>query len=66
MERACAAAWPAAEVRELGGWVVACSGGGTRRANSASAQGPGEARCRDDRGDRCALCGSRPADDRAE
>jgi ribosomal protein S18 acetylase RimI-like enzyme len=41
VERACAAAWPANEVREVGGWAVARSGGGTRRANSASASGPG-------------------------
>jgi GNAT superfamily N-acetyltransferase len=39
VERACAAAWPAGEVREVAGWAVSRSRGGTRRANSASARG---------------------------
>lgn len=41
VERACAAAWPAGKVRDVAGWAVARSGGGTRRANSASAIAPG-------------------------
>lgn len=36
VERACAAAWPAREAVEIAGWRIACSGGGTRRINSAS------------------------------
>lgn len=40
VERACAAAWPAVAVVRVGDWAVARSGGGTRRANSASALGP--------------------------
>ena len=34
-------AWPAAAVARVGGWAVARSGGGTRRANSVSALRPG-------------------------
>lgn len=35
-EHACAAAWPAGDEQRVGGWIVRRSGGGTRRANSAS------------------------------
>lgn len=37
VERACAAAWPARATNALHGWSVGLSGGGSRRANSASA-----------------------------
>lgn len=37
VERACAAAWPARATNVLHGWSVGLSGGGSRRANSASA-----------------------------
>ncbi len=36
VERACALAWPARDEVAVGGWRVSRSGGGTRRANSAS------------------------------
>lgn len=39
VERACAAAWPAARRDEIAGWAVSRSGGGTRRINSASPAG---------------------------
>lgn len=37
VERACAAAYPPRESLRVGDWLVACSGGGSRRSNSASA-----------------------------
>ncbi|MEG8040934.1 GNAT family N-acetyltransferase [Sphingomonas sp. LR60] len=40
VERACAAAYPPRESLRVDGWLVACSGGGSRRSNSASATRP--------------------------
>lgn len=40
VEHACARAWPAHDTRDVGGWRVARSGGGTRRINSASPTHP--------------------------
>lgn len=37
VEHACAAAWPARIVHARDGWTIGISGGGSRRANSASA-----------------------------
>lgn len=40
VERACAAAYPPRDSLRVGGWLVAQSGGGSRRSNSASAMQP--------------------------